>query len=633
MFAPQLGLGSNAQRRHTCPQPNIPRCSHFAQPQIAGAAKVLSLLRAHPDFYQSPQCRALRKAVSPFARELIEKMYGGKSKREYDNAKNEQTAKLGFKLRMRSLDRAHINSVALRKQRTDALQNLLRQPGCESLPLIADGAAVAASCVSTPALPPPRPPTQPPQSNAKEVADKKRAAVTVEDVAQCEEACSEGRPKLHRPRSCYICKKRFARLHHFYDQLCPACASLNWKKRSQTGDLKGKVALVTGGRVKIGYRVALKLLRAGCHTIVTTRFPNDAARRFAGEADFREWSARLDVYGLDLRNIAGVEAFCNFIMKRHRRLDVLVNNACQTIRRPAAYYRPLLRAEEKSVRAMPAPIRGLLDGQADLERSLSPEQSRPQLTNTPPDLKAPSKPASVSAQDTTAAPAATPQGSIVGRAVVGRGMLETGAASGLGQSAPMLSQLPVTSEDTAVESAALPVGLVDVNEQQLDLRTRNSWLLKLGDVEAGEAAEVFAVNALAPFVINNKLLPLIKATEPAARKFIINVSAMEGKFYRHKMPTHPHTNMAKAALNMMTRTCGADLARENVLMSSVDTGWINDENPLQKAHAHAKQSNFQTPIDEEDAAARILDPVFDKLDASKPAQAGQFWKNYHTTEW
>jgi NAD(P)-dependent dehydrogenase (short-subunit alcohol dehydrogenase family) len=111
---------------------------------------------------------------------------------------------------------------------------------------------------------------------------------------------------------------------------------------------------------------------------------------------------------------------------------------------------------------------------------------------------------------------------------------------------------------------------------------------------------------------------------------------MEGKFYRYKMPNHPHTNMAKAALNMMTRTSAEDLSKNyRIFMNAVDTGWINDENPLDRANKTAKTNLFQTPIDEIDAAARILDPIFTGVAAGKEGEkmSGVFLKDYYTTEW
>eukprot|EP00812_Abedinium_dasypus_P009806 NODE_3468_length_782_cov_366.100413.p1 GENE.NODE_3468_length_782_cov_366.100413~~NODE_3468_length_782_cov_366.100413.p1 ORF type:complete len:207 (-),score=65.76 NODE_3468_length_782_cov_366.100413:147-725(-) len=185
--------------------------------------------------------------------------------------------------------------------------------------------------------------------------------------------------------------------------------------------------------------------------------------------------------------------------------------------------------------------------------------------------------------------------------------------------------------------AALPPGKRDAHGQQLDGRETNSWLLKLGEVETPEAVEVFCINALAPFVLNGRLRPLLERS-PHQDRYIVNVSAMEGKFYRYKQPTHPHTNMAKAALNMMTRTSAEEYAKRScIYMNSVDTGWINEENPLPKARRIATEHNFQTPIDEVDAAARILDPVVRGMLATVAGKGppiwGRFLKDYVETEW
>ena len=216
-----------------------------------------------------------------------------------------------------------------------------------------------------------------------------------------------------------------------------------------------------------------------------------------------------------------------------------------------------------------------------------------------------------------------------------------------------MAQVALTLEDWECGAEVLPVGMRDVNGQQLDLRSHNSWLLKMEEVSTPEVLEVMTINAVAPFTLNSRLLPLMlgsrhggggagtHATDTTSEqhvgvpKFIVNVSAMEGKFYRYKTPHHPHTNMAKAALNMMTRTAADDLQTKGVYMNAVDTGWINDENPLEKAAKYAKAAGFQTPIDEEDAAARILDPILVGCGAEGDAKLlfGQFLKDYFPTEW
>src|SRR5262249_19344245 len=154
---------------------------------------------------------------------------------------------------------------------------------------------------------------------------------------------------LARSRSCYACGRPFREIHAFYDSLCPECAELNWSKRGQSCDLSGRVALVTGGRVKIGYAVSLRLLPAGAAVHVTTRFPRDAAERYSAESDFAAWADRLSIHGLDLRVLTEVERFADEACARLSRLDVIVNNAAQTIRRPAAYYREMVRREREAL--------------------------------------------------------------------------------------------------------------------------------------------------------------------------------------------------------------------------------------------------------------------------------------------
>ena len=134
--------------------------------------------------------------------------------------------------------------------------------------------------------------------------------------------------ELIDPQHCYVCKQRYTDVHPFYDQLCIACGDFNFRKRTETADLRGRVALLTGGRVKIGYQAGIKLLRAGAQLIVTTRFPRDAATRYAQEADFEEWGDRLEIFGLDLRHTPSVEDFCNHLLSSRHRLDFIISNAC-----------------------------------------------------------------------------------------------------------------------------------------------------------------------------------------------------------------------------------------------------------------------------------------------------------------
>ena len=173
---------------------------------------------------------------------------------------------------------------------------------------------------------------------------------------QSPEAEAQSRELQH----CYVCKQKYTLIHHFYDQLCPSCAELNFRKRTELADLSGRVALLSGGRVKIGYQAGLKLLRCGAHLIVTTRFPRDAANRYANEPDFAVWGHRLEIFGLDLRHTPSVEAFCRELLATRTRLDFIVNNACQTVRRPPDFYAHMMAGETAALHDMPEHVRRLV---------------------------------------------------------------------------------------------------------------------------------------------------------------------------------------------------------------------------------------------------------------------------------
>ena len=416
-------------------------------------------------------------------------------------------------------------------------------------------------------------------------------------VSSAQEQLNHNRPELITPRACYICKSEYKRLHFFYDALCPRCADFNYRKRFQTAPLKGQVALITGSRLKIGYQATLMMLRAGARVIATTRFPVDSALRYSKEADFKEWKERLHIYGLDLRHTPSVEIFCNFVNQEYDRLDILINNAAQTVRRPPGFYAHLMENENKKFQDLPQEARLLLDSFQDCKRKLLEISSSSCGTDL-------------------VLPVAWNQ-----------------KAPGVGLFASAkLSQIPYTHDHTLPAEKVFPQGKLDADLQQVDLRQTNSWRLCLGQVPTAEMIEIQLVNAIAPFVLCNKLSAMMKR-QNTGQKHIVNVSAMEGKFSRYiKTERHPHTNMAKAALNMLTHTSAIDLAKSGIFMNSVDTGWVTDEDPAALSMRKQERHDFQPPLDIVDGAARVCDPFFDGILTGKH-WCGKFLKDYFPVAW
>jgi NAD(P)-dependent dehydrogenase (short-subunit alcohol dehydrogenase family) len=354
---------------------------------------------------------------------------------------------------------------------------------------------------------------------------------------------------FRKPRTCYVCKTPYRQVDSFYHRLCPDCAADNAARRALTTDLSGRRVLLTGGRVKIGFQLALMMLRDGAELLVTSRFPHDTVRRFRAEPGSGKWLDRLTVLAVDLRDPRQVLGLCEQLRQEGEPLDILVNNAAQTVRRPPESY-ALLAAGE---------LPGLPEGARE-------------------------------------APGFTPL-----------------RALGSG-------------------SSALPLALREADEAGLlpDPSPDNSWSARLGELDPAEVLETQLVNALAPTLLCDRLLPLLLAS-PRPRRYVVNVTAVEGRFaVRNKMAGHPHTNMAKAALNMLTRTSAAELAEQGVHMCAVDTGWITDENPAPKK-ARMAGAGFRTPLDIVDGAARVYDPIV-RGEAGTPV-SGVFLKDYREAQW
>jgi NAD(P)-dependent dehydrogenase (short-subunit alcohol dehydrogenase family) len=384
-----------------------------------------------------------------------------------------------------------------------------------------------------------------------------------------------GAGELRRPRGCYVCKTRYTRVDAFYHQLCPGCAARNRARRDARTDLSGRRALLTGGRAKIGMYIALRLLRDGAETTVTTRFPRDAARRFAAMPDSADWLNRLRVVGVDLRDPVQAIALADSMIAEGP-LDILINNAAQTVRRSAASYALLAAAEAAPLPSGPLP---------EL-RTLGPVRSSGAIP--------------LSANSPSAIPPAI--------------LTELSLAAG---SASSLRVAPGIAIDAG--------GLIP------DPDPVNSWTQTVEHVDPIELLEVQLCNVTAPFILISRLRSALAAS-PARRTYIVNVSAMEGQFNRgYKGPGHPHTNMAKAALNMLTRTSAHELlTQDGILMTSVDTGWITDERPV-PTKLRLADAGFHAPLDLVDGAARVYDPIV-RGEAGEDLY-GCFLKDYQPAPW
>ncbi|MEQ8675985.1 MAG: SDR family oxidoreductase [Aggregatilineales bacterium] len=387
---------------------------------------------------------------------------------------------------------------------------------------------------------------------------------------------------LRKPRMCYQCGEKYLREHFFYERLCVRCGDINYRKRQQTADLSERIALVTGGRVKIGYQTALKLLRAGAQVIVTSRFPHDSARRFAAESDFDTWGERLHIYGLDLRHMPSLQAFITHVKAQYPHLDMLINNAAQTVRRPPAYYKHLIDFETQERTALPEALQSVIK----------------MVDGNPPALSD------------------------------GGSLLSPVIHANVSALSAQLSQIPLVDGDDDTES--FPENQYDADGQQIDNRVKNSWTLPLDEVSIPEMLEVQLVNVIAPEMLVSQLKVLM-SNSPFTDRYIVNVSAAEGRFGQGKTHTHIHTNMAKAALNMLTYSAAPYYAESGIYMTSVDPGWVSDQAPINNDAERAERQQI-IPLDYEDGASRVCDPIFLGV-ASAEFLQGVLLKNYAVVAW
>lgn len=387
---------------------------------------------------------------------------------------------------------------------------------------------------------------------------------------------------------CYFCRKKSPSTHELYPRLCPTCGALNLEKRNQSANLSGYRAIVTGGRIRIGFETALKLLRAGAIVEVTTRFPCDAARRYTEQPDFDSWASRLRIHAIDLRDLRAVHRFAEKMTEKGP-FEILVNNAAQTVRRPPIFYEHLVEQETKGVAFLSEKIASVISQE-------NYHVGQRSLTN--------------------------------GNAWA----LQKESISSVGIPSA-LSQIPLLEGDENRDLHLFPLGEYNNDGEQIDRRENNSWMLRLGEIQTVELLETTCVNLLAPFILTNQLLPLMRLS-PLTWKFIINVSAFEGVFQTsRKQPEHPHTNIAKAGLNMLTCTSAKQLIQERIVMNSVDPGWVSDQRPYPIAEAARTNMGAVPVLDAIDGAARICDPIFTGVDANSTPIHGVLLKNYLPSDW
>lgn len=359
---------------------------------------------------------------------------------------------------------------------------------------------------------------------------------------------------LNKAKGCYCCNVKFNKLHFFYNRLCPSCAEANYEQRFKTLDLKNRNVILTGGRVKVGYATALKLLRAEANVMLTTRFPASALDNFKKETDYNLWKHKLTIYGLDLRNLKAVERFIAYYKSKYNTLDILINNAAQTIKYDDNYYLPIVEKEKQLVL------------QYTNKKRLIPNET------------------------------------------------------------PVIEDVKLlanTSQNNHFEMNRFG--------QPIDVRTKTSWNSTLEEVSMYELLEVNLINQISPYFMIKEFTPLFKNSS-FNKRFIINVTSSEGIFsYSKKTIFHPHTNMTKAALNMLTKTSGADYEKEAIYMYAVDVGWISTgaKEVLRKKQF---EEGYIPPLDSVDGAARIMHPIIEAINGNT-ILVGTLLKNYEINPW
>ena len=400
--------------------------------------------------------------------------------------------------------------------------------------------------------------------------------------------------------NCYICKQKLYPddIHLFYGNMCKKCGDYNYSFRSLTLNLSGRIAIVTGGRVKIGYYIATKLLSYGCKVLTTSRFPKDTLLKYQQHPEYEKWKNNLLIYPIDFRFFNSVVKFIDYINQNFSHIDILINNAAQTVRKTTSYYKYLLPIEMKELKQEDEnkiiKTDYLFRNQNKLDDELKLKNNKEEIKN-----------ALTTKQD---------------------------------EYNEFLPLSVIASQIKIMEEKKQPI----INElgndgQPYDFsHGKNSWYLEFDEIPFQEFTEVQMINAWVPYYLCVKLKPLMLKS-PFTDKYIVNVTAVEGIFNHFKKTTHVHTNMAKASLNMFTRTCAKYLKNFNIYMTCVDTGWVSPMSEINKILDNNTKNNFEEefkniPLDELDGAMRVLHPIIEGI-KNKNYLSGILLKDYVKSNW
>lgn len=412
-----------------------------------------------------------------------------------------------------------------------------------------------------------------------------------------------------RQKVCYICQYLLLTHHPQYPSLCRPCGDYNLSSSAlslpDALHLEGKTALVTGGRLNLGFRTALRLLRCGAKVIVSTRYPRDAEVRYMQETDHLKWRDHLHVIGADFRAANDVFQLVHLTKGvlegwhggRNAKLDILINNAAQTLTDSVKKEDSAVQRESKLRLESPFPGNELLlakdsytpriRGGVHYSKSLT-STSVHYLESTPKDINR------------------------------------------------------ASNQTSGTDSA----GSEDCSLRQNDPNLKSSWSQSLHEVPYEDVISAHSVNTFVPLILLRELLPCMgipktdlvsteRTSKPAA--YVINVTSREGIFESSpqssaKNGKHVHTNLTKAALNMLTETEAAPAWRERrVAINSVDPGFMSAAPEVEERWKQREGKEWQCPIGWEDGAGRVLWPIA-VSESGDGAVWGRFLKHFGSVE-